>query len=78
MPGFAPANLRWCLDGTGKADTTDAKHFILGIIDHGTRLNLLLKRLEIANSAEILKCILATVTQFGSPKIIRTDNASVF
>jgi putative transposase len=78
VPDFAPANLRWCLDGTGKADTTGAQHFILGIVDHGTRLNLLLTRLEVANSLTILEHIFETVKQFGKPKIIRTDNASVF
>ena len=78
FPGFTPANLRWNVDGTGKVDATGSQFFILGIIDYGTRLNLLLERLEVANSAEILKCILLTVAQFGAPKIIRTDNASVF
>lgn len=78
FPGFTPANLRWNLDGTGKVDAAGSQHFILGIIDYGTRLNLLLERLEVANSAEILNCVLATVAQFGAPKIIRTDNASVF
>lgn len=78
FPSFSPANLRWNLDGTGKVDALGVQHFILGIIDHGTRLNLFLQHLEIANSAEILKCIFETVAQFGAPQIIRTDNASVF
>ncbi|MBI1835543.1 MAG: transposase family protein [Burkholderiales bacterium] len=78
VPNFAPANLRWNLDGTGKVDAAGDQHFILGILDYGSRLNLLLQRLDIANSAEILRCVLSCVQQFGKPKIIRTDNASVF
>lgn len=66
------------MDGTGKVDVAGDLHFILGIIDYGSRLNLLLQRLDAANSAEILQCVLSCVQQFGKPKIIRTDNASVF
>ncbi len=47
-------------------------------MDYGTRLNLLLERLEVTNSAEILKCVLRCVDDFGKPKMIKTDNASVF
>ncbi|MFZ6742839.1 transposase [Undibacterium sp. JH2W] len=75
---FNPANLRWCLDGTGKVDADGIHHFILGIVDHGTRMNLLLQRLELATSAVILGHIIQTINLFGKPRIIRTDNASVF
>jgi putative transposase len=78
FPAYAPANLRWCLDGTGKMDATGAVHFILGIIDHGTRLNLVLARVAQANAAAILEHILRASETFGKPRIIRTDNASVF
>ncbi|WP_232063439.1 DDE-type integrase/transposase/recombinase [Undibacterium sp. KW1] len=53
-------------------------HFILGIVDHGTRMNLLLLRLELATSAVILEHIKQAINLFGKPKIIRNDNASVF
>lgn len=78
VPDFVPANLRWNLDGTGKVDTAGKQHFILGLIDYGTRFNLCLERLELANSAAILKCVLRCVQEFGKPKIIKADNASVF
>jgi putative transposase len=39
---------------------------------------LLLERLELANSADILQCVLRCVAEFGKPTFIRTDNASVF
>ncbi|WP_423009632.1 transposase [Undibacterium sp. JH2W] len=73
-----PANLRWRIDGTGKMDSSGVTHFILGIVDHGTRMNLLLQRLELATSVTILECIKDAMQLFGQPKIIRTDNASVF
>lgn len=78
FPEPSPANLRWCMDATGKEDANGVTHFILGIMDHGTRMNLLLQRLELATSATILECIKEAMQLFGQPKIIRTDNASVF
>ncbi|BBB60566.1 hypothetical protein UNDKW_2293 [Undibacterium sp. KW1] len=78
FPEPSPANLRWCIDGTGKVTADGVSHFILGIVDHGTRMNLLLRRLELATSATILECIKEAIQLFGQPAIIRTDNASVF
>ncbi|WP_162044928.1 integrase core domain-containing protein [Undibacterium sp. YM2] len=78
FPDVSPANLRWCLDGTGKVDAYGMNHFILGIVDHGTRMNLLLQRVELATSTVILEHIKQAINLFGKPKIIRTDNASVF
>ncbi|WP_423008829.1 integrase core domain-containing protein [Undibacterium sp. Ji83W] len=59
-------------------DSSSVNHFILGIVDHGTRMNLLLQCLELATTATILACIKEVIQLFGQPAIIRTDNASVF
>ncbi|BBB70259.1 hypothetical protein UNDYM_6006 (plasmid) [Undibacterium sp. YM2] len=59
-------------------DAYGMNHFILGIVDHGTRMNLLLQRVELATSTVILEHIKQAINLFGKPKIIRTDNASVF
>lgn len=40
MQPRSPANLRWCLDCTGKADASGQVHSVLGIMDHGSRLAL--------------------------------------
>lgn len=78
FPEPEPANLRWCLDGTGKRDAQGVDHFILGIIDHGTRFNPTLVVLEHATSASILDQLFQAIARFGKPTCIRTDNASVF
>lgn len=78
FPAPSPANLRWCVDGTGKRDAAGDDHFVLGVVDHGTRLNLVLKRLEHATAAAILREIGRAVERFGKPSVLRTDNASVF
>jgi len=48
------------------------------MIDHGTRMNLVLARLAQANAEAILEHIQLAVEIFGKPQFIRTDNASVF
>ncbi|MBI3712336.1 MAG: transposase [Burkholderiales bacterium] len=78
FPELTPANLCWCLDGTGKVDTLGVNHFIFGILDHGSRKILTLKRLVRANAATTLAEVRNAVALFGKPSMIRTDNASIF
>ena len=73
VPKFLPANHRWGLDLTGKGD-----HIILGIIDHGTRLNLTLVRLSPANTQAVIDQIDQAIDQFGTPRKLTTDNAAIF
>jgi transposase InsO family protein len=78
MPAFVRANHCWGVDGTGKQDGEGRRHFILGVIDHGTRRALKLLALNVATSETILAQLFAAFAEFGQPKIIRTDNGSVF
>jgi transposase InsO family protein len=77
-PRPMPRNATWGVDLTGKQDTCGKLHSILGVIDHGTRLNLSLKRLADKSSITLLRCLLDAIEQFGAPKVIRTDNEAVF
>ena len=78
FPEYARANLRWSLDATGKVDALGVQHFILGIVDYGSRLNLLLVRMPQETALAILEKISLMVKKFGKPRFIRTDNAPVF
>lgn len=79
FPKPTTANLRWCLDGTGKADSSGAQHFILGIMDYGRRVCVKLVALADGGSATtILVELFDAIEKFGRPAIIKTDNASVF
>ncbi|WP_281559522.1 integrase core domain-containing protein [Thalassomonas sp. RHCl1] len=51
---------------------------ILGIIEHGSRLNLTLRELPTKHSARLLLALCQTIRQFGLPKNIRTDNEACF
>lgn len=71
-------NLIWGLDLTGKTDANGCLHALLGIIDHGSRALLHLQVLHNKTSRTLLACLREIITAYGKPKIIRTDNESIF
>ncbi len=77
-PRPLPLNIVWGMDLTGKTDTQNKLHNILGIIDHGSRGGLCLKGLKNKASITLLRCLLDAIECYGKPKIIRTDNEAVF
>lgn len=78
FPRFAPANHRWCLDCTGKADEAGDEHCILGIMDHGSRFAPMMQRIARPSAWAILARLFDAIDRFGKPKFLRTDNAAVF
>ncbi|MDE2075404.1 MAG: transposase family protein, partial [Alphaproteobacteria bacterium] len=71
-------NRVWGMDGTGKTDQAGHPHFLLGLIDHGTRRCLDLQALPDKASITILRLLLAAIERYGKPRAIRTDNEAVF
>ncbi|OEZ52861.1 integrase core domain-containing protein [Duganella sp. HH105] len=61
-----------------KAAGFETVHFIFGIIDHGTRLNIALVRMVEQTSEALLYQVLLAIEAYGQPRRIKTDNASVF
>ena len=53
-------------------------YFVLGVIDHGSRANMVLQRLENKASIALLRALLNAIEQFGKPKTVRTDNEACF
>ncbi len=78
IPRPFPVNIVWGMDLTGKTDTQNKLHNILGIIDHGSRGCLCLKGLKNKTSITLLRSLLDAIEKYGKPKIIRTDNETVF
>src|SRR5574344_1215757 len=60
----------------GKGKNTEAT--VLGIIDHGTRLCVSLRSIPDKASVTLLKVLIAAIERYGKPKVILTDNESVF
>lgn len=76
FPGLP--NRVWGVDGTGKTDEKGRQHFLLGVVDHGTRRCLDLQALKDKTSITILRALLDAIEQHGKPKVIRTDNEAIF
>lgn len=77
-PKNIPRNLIWGIDLTGKTDTHGYLHFLFGILDHGSRALLHLQTLRDKSSRTLIACISEGILTHGKPKIIRTDNESIF
>ena len=73
-----PKNRIWGLDLTGKTDKQGRLHAILGVLDHGTRANLLLTTMPNKSTASLLRAIAVCVERFGRPRTLRTDNEAMF
>jgi transposase InsO family protein len=73
-----PANQVWSIDLTTLTDEHKHQNIIFGIIDCGTRANLLLKRIPTKKSSALILQILEVIQKYGKPAKIRTDNEPVF
>lgn len=71
-------NMVWGMDGTGKTDVAGTLHFLLGILDHGTRRCLTLQALKDKRSVMIVRALCDAVEHYGKPRAIRTDNEAIF
>jgi transposase InsO family protein len=66
------------IDLTTLTDEHKHQNIIFGIIDCGTRANLLLKRIPTKRSSALILQILEVIQKYGKPAKIRTDNEPVF
>ena len=78
IPPKLVRNAIWGMDTTVVADEKKFLHHVMGLIDHGTRLNLCLRRLGRFNTWTCLGCIFFAIGEFGKPKTITLDNHPVF
>jgi putative transposase len=76
--GPGPRNVVWGMDGTGKTDEEGKLHFLLGIVDHGTRRCVTLEALHDKRSVTLVRALCDAIEQHGTPKVIRTDNEAIF
>ena len=73
-----PRNVVRAMDSTGKTDAQKNLHFLLGIVDHGTRHCVTLKALADKRSVTIVRALCDAIEQHDTPKAIRTDNEAIF
>jgi putative transposase len=68
----------WGMDLTGLPLVSGESVPVWGVLDHGSRTVLQLEPLERFNSLILLGKLLIAFGEYGMPKAIRSDNASVF
>lgn len=77
-PKSVPVNWVWGMDLTGKMDTTNKLHVLLGIVEHGSRAVLCLQALRNKSSCTLLGYLFLAIGKYGTPRFVRTDNEVVF
>ena len=77
-PKAVPLNLVWALDLTGKTTLDGQTQLILSIIEHASRAALSLEVLQSKSSWTIVSKLIASIKCYGKPRMIRTDNESIF
>ncbi|MTV35967.1 integrase core domain-containing protein [Duganella radicis] len=78
VPARIPNNHMWGVDSTTVTDALGVQRIVLGAIDHGSRLNLMLRHVQRFNRWTFLGCLFLTIGTFGAPAMIKTDNHPVF
>jgi putative transposase len=73
-----PIQRVWGIDLTGLPLTTGEAVDVWGIVDHGSRTVLQLEPVAKFNSLILLGKLLIAFGEYGIPRAIRSDNASVF
>ena len=76
-PIAIPANATWGLDLCGKQDDAGVVHSILGIVDHGSRVAIILNAIANMNFYTLAGHLLIAIGRYGKPQSLRTDNASI-
>jgi transposase InsO family protein len=77
VPDPEPCNRTWGLDTTIVADSAGMRHIVLGIVDHGSRLNIALRRLRRFNTWSLLGALFLAFGEFGVPCMLLLDNHPV-
>jgi len=77
-PRPVPHNLIWGVDLTGKTDLGQTTHSVLAILEHASRAVLGLEALQNKSSWTLILKLTEVIQRYGKPRIIRTDNESIF
>jgi putative transposase len=77
-PRPVPRNLVWALDLTGKVTLDGHTRFVLGVLEHASRAALWLEALQRKSSWMLVLKLAEAIRRYGKPRIVRTDNESVF
>ena len=77
-PKHYRVNAVWAMDFTFQSDVEGKAHVVLGLIDHGSRVLLRLRRLTNRGAWTVLGHLCLAIGEFGKPRAVRSDNEPVF
>jgi transposase InsO family protein len=77
VPDPEPRNRTWGVDTSCITDVAGMPHIVLGIVDHGSRLNMALRRLKRFNAWTLLGVLFLAFGEYGVPCQLRLDNHPV-
>jgi transposase InsO family protein len=77
MPDPEPCHRTWGLDTTIVTDSAGMRHVVFGIVDHGSRLSIALRRLRRFNTWTLLGALFLAFGEHGVPCLLRLDNHPV-
>jgi putative transposase len=77
-PHHVPWQLIWSADLTFRRDDTGEMHRIFCVVEHYSRVCVLLREVHSKSAITLLRCICDAVEIFGRPEMIRTDNEAQF
>ena len=78
VPSPMPTNALWGIDLTFKHDQGGRCRPIFGVLDHGSRMAVVLRALKDKTAFTLLRALLDAIAAFGRPAVIRCDNESMF
>jgi hypothetical protein len=77
VPRSFPRNRVWGCDLLVRTDSEGRAHLALAILDHASRACLRLQRLSDKSSWTLFHKLVQTMTRYGRPQFLRTDNEAV-
>lgn len=77
VPEPEPCNRMWGVDTTCVTDAAGTQHVVLGIVDHGSRWNIALRRLKRFNVYSLAGALLLAFGEYGVPLMLKLDNHPV-
>jgi transposase InsO family protein len=77
VPEPRPCRHTWGFDASQVRDSQGLAHIVLGIVDHGSRLNIALRRVRRLNVWTLLGTLFLAFGEHGVPLVLKLDNHPV-
>jgi transposase InsO family protein len=77
VPEAQPCRRTWGFDASQVRDSQGLAHIVLGIVDHGSRLNIVLRRVRRFNVWTLLGTLFLAFGEHGVPLVLKLDNHPV-